>query len=273
MSVGKAPDVSFTICFDTITTLNAKPFKLKGGVPLGGTYSGPGVNQITGYFNPAMAGVGLKTISYSYTNQYTCSNNASRAILVINPIPFSCGDSLTDIRDNKKYPTVEIGSQCWMASNLNYGAMISSSSHQRDNCINEKYCYNDLSTNCGNQTYYQWDEVMQYDDTPGLQGLCLPGWHVPSDADWNTLFANWTSNAFAGAPLKYSGYSGFNAFLSGVSHMNVQWDFPNFATFFWSSTPYGKYKALSHGMNDYNPSVSLYPSLRSNAFSVRCVRD
>jgi hypothetical protein len=26
-------------------------------------------------------------------------------------------------------------------------------------------------------------------------------------------------------------------------------------------------------MNEYDPSVSLYPSLRSNAFSVRCVRD
>ena len=120
---------------------------------------------------------------------------------------------------------------------------------------------------------YQWDEMMRYDDTPGLQGLCPPAWHVPTEAEWNTLFANWTNNAFAGAPLKYSGYSGFNALMSGVRHMSVQWDYQNIATFFWSSTPYGAYKAWAHGINDYDPSVAAYPSSRANAFSVRCLKD
>jgi Fibrobacter succinogenes major domain (Fib_succ_major) len=50
---------------------------------------------------------------------------------------------------------------------------------------------------------YQWDELMQYDDTPGLKGLCPPGWHVPTEAEWNTLFANYINNGFAGIPLKY----------------------------------------------------------------------
>jgi uncharacterized protein (TIGR02145 family) len=86
---------------------------------------------------------------------------------------------------------------------------------------------------------------MCYDDTPGFQGLCPPGWHVPTEAEWNTLFANWTNNAFAGAPLKYSGYSGFNALLSGVRPLIVQWDYQNFATFFWSSTSNGPMKAWS----------------------------
>jgi uncharacterized protein (TIGR02145 family) len=140
--------------------------------------------------------------------------------------------------------------------------------------VNEKYCYQDLNVNCNVQgANYQWDELIRYDDTPGLQGLCPPGWHVPSEAEWQILFANWTNNAFAGAPLKYSGYSGFNALLSEVRHLNVQWDFQNFATFFWSSTSSGPAKAWGHGMNDYDYSVSLYPSLRSNAFSVRCVED
>jgi uncharacterized protein (TIGR02145 family) len=53
----------------------------------------------------------------------------------------------------------------------------------------------------------------------------------------------------------------------------VQWDYQNFAAFFWSSTSHGSFKAWAHGMNDYDPSVSFYPSLRSNAFSVRCIRD
>ena len=52
MSGTLAPIVSFTSCFDTITTINAKPIKLKGGIPLGGTYSGPGVNSMTGYLHP-----------------------------------------------------------------------------------------------------------------------------------------------------------------------------------------------------------------------------
>ena len=68
MSGTLAPIVTFTSCFDTITTVNAKPIKLKGGIPLGGTYSGPGVNSLTGIFTPATAGIGTKTITYTYTN-------------------------------------------------------------------------------------------------------------------------------------------------------------------------------------------------------------
>ncbi len=265
MSIANAPVVTFTRCFDSITTINAKPIKLKGGIPLGGTYSGPGVNN--GYFYPNLAGAGTHAITYTYTNAALCSAQSTVTIVTRNASPFTCGNNLTDIRDDKVYPTVQIGSQCWMASNLNYGNRVPSAGHQRDNCVPEKYCYNDLTANCELGTAnYQWDELMQYDDTPGLQGLCPPGWHVPTEAEWNTLFANWTNNAFAGAPLKYSGYSGFNALVSGVRHLNVQWDFQNFATFFWSSTPYGAYKAWAHGMNDYDPSVSLYPSSRVNAF-------
>ncbi|MEI6436861.1 MAG: hypothetical protein WCP32_18710, partial [Bacteroidota bacterium] len=50
MSGTLAPIVSFASCFDTVTTVNAKPFKLKGGLPLGGIYYGPGVNSLTGTF-------------------------------------------------------------------------------------------------------------------------------------------------------------------------------------------------------------------------------
>ncbi|MEI6899352.1 MAG: FISUMP domain-containing protein, partial [Bacteroidota bacterium] len=267
-----APIVSFTTCFDTVTTVNAKPIKLKGGIPLNGTYTGPGVSANT--FNPAVAGIGNKTITYTYTNAILCSSSKTKTIIVQAIPAFTCGNNLTDIRDGKIYPTVKIGSQCWFATNLNFGNQVSSTQHQRDNCVNEKYCYQDLSANCNVQgANYQWDEIMLYDDTPGLQGLCPPAWHVPTEAEWNTLFAVYTNNGFAGSPLKYSGYSGFNALLSGVNHFNRQWDFQNFATFFWSSTAYGPYKAWSHGMNDYNPSVSIYPSSRANAFSIRCLKD
>ncbi|MEI7663035.1 MAG: SBBP repeat-containing protein, partial [Bacteroidota bacterium] len=44
MSERAAPNVTFTTCFDTVTILGAQPFSLHGGLPLGGQYSGPGVN-------------------------------------------------------------------------------------------------------------------------------------------------------------------------------------------------------------------------------------
>jgi len=186
----------------------------------------------------------------------------------------NCGESLTDPRDNQTYPTVRIGSQCWMAANLNYGTIIPNDIHQRDNCIPEKYLQPPPGLpHPGEGSVYQWDELMRYDYAEEIQGLCPPGWHVPTEAEWNTLFANWTNSGFAGSPLKYSGYSGFNALLSGVNHLNRQWSFGDFATFFWSSAPYGPNKAWAHGMNDYNPSISSYPAARSNAFPVRCLRD
>jgi uncharacterized protein (TIGR02145 family) len=269
-----APGVSFVACFDTITTVNAKPIKLKGGIPLGGTYSGPGVNSGTGTFTPALAGVGTKTITYSYTNAALCSASKSISILNLPSSTLTCGNALTDPRDNKVYQTVQIGSQCWLASNLNFGTILASSQDQRDNCIAEKYCYNDNPINCTNHGgLYQWDEVMRFDETPADQGYCPPGWHIPSENDWNILFAVYINSGFAGSPLKYSGYSGFNALLSGARHINRGWDFNGFATFFWSSTPRSDNKAWAHGMNEADPSVSLYPSSRVNAFSVRCLKD
>jgi uncharacterized protein (TIGR02145 family) len=229
---------------------------------------------MTGIFTPSVAGTGTKTITYSYTNVLLCTASKSMHIIVQAAPSFTCGNEFTDIRDTKAYPTIQLGSQCWLASNLNYGTIIASSEDQSDNCISEKYCYGDNPANCtGFGGLYQWNELMLYDDTPADQGFCPPAWHIPTENDWNTLFANWINNGFAGSPLKYSGYSGFNALLSGTRHINKSWDFISFSTFFWSSTSYGGYKAWAHGMNDYDPSVAVYPSSKANAFSVRCVHD
>jgi uncharacterized protein (TIGR02145 family) len=269
-----APVVTYTSCFDTVTTLTAKPIKLKGGIPLGGTYSGLGVNSITGVFTPSTAGTGLKTITYSYTNVSLCSASKTKTILV-QPIPiFTCGNNLTDIRDNKVYPTVQIGLQCWMATNLNHGIIINSPQLQYDNCVSEKYCYNNLNSNCSSYGgLYRWDELMQYDDTPSNQGMCPPGWHIPTESEWTTLFNFYSGSAFAGKPLQDTIISGFKALTSGVFYMSTSCNFSGFATLFWSSTSWGTTKALSHGMNIYNYSVSLYPSSRANAFPTRCLKD
>ena len=271
-TVNPLPAVTFTTCFDPVVTTTAQPIMLGGGVPSGGIYSGTGVtgNQ----FQPASAGPGTHTLTYTYSNFYGCIAAATQNITVVTPVPLLCGNTLTDVRDNQSYPTSLIGTQCWMAANLNYGGPISSMQMQRDNCQFEKYCMGDNAGNCATTGgLYQWDEMMKYGAVANAQGFCPPDWHVPSEADWNALFTYFISNGFAGSALKYTGFSGFNAFLSGVRFNNVQWDFNNFAIMFWSSTAHGPGKAWAHGMNSYNPSVSFYPSLRNNAFPVRCIKD
>lgn len=86
------------------------------------------------------------------------------------------------------YNTIQIFSQCWFKENLNAGTMIEGDQEMTDNNSMEKYCYNNEPDNCS--TYgglYQWDEMMEYSNEQGSQGICPPGWHIPMDGDWNVL--------------------------------------------------------------------------------------
>ena len=271
MTTLAVPDVTFTPCFDMATMVNAQPIQLKGGLPLGGTYSGPGVNSTTGVFNPSAAGAGTHAITYSYTNALLCSE--SKQLLIINSplLIFNCGSPLTDMRDNKVYPTVQIGSQCWMQTNLDFGTTISDLIHQTDNCIVEKYDRHVSPVT--RHAFYEWDEVMRYDATPGLQGLCPPGWHIPTEPEWNTLLNFYQGNSQAGYPLKDPFLNGFKAQTSGFFYLNSTWSFTDFATMFWSSTMTDQTRAYAHGINTIDHSVSLYAGLKANGFSVRCLKD
>jgi len=157
--------------------------KLKGGIPLNGTYSGTGVSGST--FFPVTAGGG-NFYHQLWVHQYLrlqqqCHTDHNR----ISPLSFTCENSLTDPRDNQTYPTIQIGTQCWMAANLNYGVTNPGMTNQRDNCTPEKYCYQDNPSNCiSSGGLYQWDEIMQYDDAPGSKGLCPPAWHYTG---WNRV--------------------------------------------------------------------------------------
>jgi len=283
VTVNPLPVVSFAACFDTVTTTEAQPILLKGSNPTGGTFSGTGVSG--SYFYPAIAGPGTHRIKYTYTNNFGCLDSASLSILNSQFSIFNCGDTLIDLRDSSRYPTVQIGTQCWMANNLNYGTTIASSQLQRDNCINEKYCFNDSPANCISYGgLYQWNEVMRYTSGDGAQGLCPPGWRIPSEADWNILFSFFISSGFAGNPLKAGGFSGFEALMTGTRFHNSVWKFSSSdpilrSKLYWTSTLHAPDKSWAHGMNEvvtnteYTPSVSLYPSLHSNAFSVRCIKE
>lgn len=63
------------------TCQTAAPFTLTGGTPTGGNYSGPGVSN--NIFNPSVAGLGLKIITYTYTSPAGCTGSDTSTITVI----------------------------------------------------------------------------------------------------------------------------------------------------------------------------------------------
>ncbi|MEI6435719.1 MAG: FISUMP domain-containing protein, partial [Bacteroidota bacterium] len=275
--IGSTPVVTYSPCNDIVTATNAKPFKLRGGLPLGGVYSGTGVNSATGIFDPLAAGAGAHQITYTYTSVSLCSSYSVLTITNRNANPVLCGSSITDYRDSKVYPTVQIGSQCWFRSNLNFGSLRNSPESQVDNCVDEKYCLSNSELNCTQfGALYQWDELMRYETVAGGQGLCPPGWHVPTDTEWLTLFNFFGGQSFAGDSLKKTGTGSFRAIPGGVIYQSYSWSFypPGLSgTFFWTSEGDGAIKAKSHGLNSAVKSVSDYLSGRENAFSVRCLLD
>ena len=98
--------------------------------------------------------------------------------------------SFTDPRDGQVYKTVRIAGLEWMAENLNYGDLITVTDTAIDNDIVEKYSYNDdpdLKGEFGGYyTYYDWMEMMNH-DTTSIQGVCPPGWEIPTREDWGHI--------------------------------------------------------------------------------------
>lgn len=265
------PVVTFLPCFDTVTRVNARPFRLRGGLPSGGSYTGPGIDPETAMFHPVGAGTGNHQISYTYTNIHGCTAANQRHIQVYQNAAQPCGVPVTDPRDNRVYATVMIGSRCWMQENLNYGTVISDLTPQTDNCIPERYIRS--LTPSSVTAFYQWEELMNYEPAPGSQGLCPPGWHVPVETEWNDLLTVHMGPGQAGKPLQEDNPAGFRAYRSGVNYLGHTWNFAGFATLFWSSSSADSHSAISRGMNSANHSVSLYEASRANAFPIRCVRD
>jgi uncharacterized protein (TIGR02145 family) len=230
-------------------------------------------------FNPLVAGIGFHQVLYTYINAYSCPGVGSSTIRVVPDPVFSCNDMFTDVRDGHQYATYKLpNGKCWMAENLVYGETLMSAFPQTDNCRSEKYCANDNGLWCLLRGgFYQWEELMEYDPTPGTKGICPPGWHIPAADEWNELLDFNMGASQAAGPLKdlYL-VNGFHAKPGGFNYLDYLWTFggwPLSATFFWTSTPSGATSAFARGLNNNNPSISLYPGSRANAFSVRCVKD
>ena len=80
---------------DDYISVDGAAFTLTQASPAGGTFSGPGI--VGNDFNPGVAGVGIHTISYDYTDGFGCSATAIQTVTVnglptvtFDPIPGLC---------------------------------------------------------------------------------------------------------------------------------------------------------------------------------------
>jgi uncharacterized protein (TIGR02145 family) len=161
-----------------------------------------------------------------------------------------------------------------MQTNLDFGATIDDLLPQTDNCIVEKYIHN---SSFAYSSFYQWDELMCYSQAQSAQGLCPPGWHIPSSSEWDQLLTFVGGAGIAGGFLKDLFLSnGFQSEQDGIFYMNKTWAFTTgeaAGSMYWTSTISGTTRAWARGINDFNLSVSQYNGEKSNAFSVRCLSD
>lgn len=197
--------------------------------------------------------------------------------------------SLYDSRDGKKYSTIKIGEQNWMAENLNYAASGS-------------FCYDNDESNCGSYgRLYPWNVAMQlsasYNNRTSIkdiqvehQGVCPEGWHIPSTQEWYELkeyVSSEIEDEGAGTVLKV-GYSwtsyenipkgtnrfGFAALPAGFMSGSGFFSMNNYA-YFWSSTEDVDFVTRSYGWSTGYLHRGFFktPELKGSAFSVRCVEN
>ena len=175
--------------------------------------------------------------------------------------------TFTDLRDGKKYKWVRIGTQIWMAENLNY--------YKR----NGSWCYDNKSSNCEKYgRLYNWKTAKK---------VCPDGWHLPNDAEWTQLTDYLGGKNVAGGKLKEIGpthwkspntgatnESGFTALPVGYrSDVIGYFDYVGYLSYWWSSTKYSSLYAWYRRLGwDYS-SVGRHYFSKEGGFSVRCVRD
>jgi uncharacterized protein (TIGR02145 family) len=192
--------------------------------------------------------------------------------------------SFTDTRNSQKYRTIKIGSQTWMAENLNFKA-------------DSSLCYDNNDANCKKYgRLYNWGAA---------KASCPKGWHLPDRDEWNALISASggarmpleTSNrvyayANAGITLKadsdwhYKGKGvncidslGFSALPGGSGYFGSayppdnKFDRVGQYGYWWSATESGG-SAFWRGIFYDNDKVTEGQSSMSNAWlSVRCVKD
>lgn len=184
------------------------------------------------------------------------------------------------------YKTVVIGTQRWMAENLNYKV---DSSWWHENSADSGAKYGRL---------YTWASALGLADSCNKkvcssqvqvkhQGVCPSGWHVPSYEDWRTLWtylrdkdvaggylkstSGWTNESGSGNGENAYGFRGlpagrrsFDGFMEGVG---------SFANFWSSSEGFDATFAGTYELHSAHLSLARGSSYKWFGFSVRCLKD
>ena len=208
---------------------------------------------------------------------------------------------MTDERDGQTYKTVKIGTQTWMAENLNYAYTDVPYNYSGYTSDSTSWCYSNAAANCTKYgRLYTWAAAMDsvgtwsangkgcgYSKTCSptypVRGVCPEGWHLPTQTEWKTLFTAVGGSSTAGKMLKStSGWNSsgngtdaysFSALPAGLRNYNGYYNFEGYYAYFWSSTvSNGNYAYLMYLGYSYDGAGPDNDG-KDIGFSVRCVMD
>jgi uncharacterized protein (TIGR02145 family) len=209
-----------------------------------------------------------------------------------------CPGTPTVAYEGQVYNTIQIFSQCWLKENLNVGTMISGNQNMQNNGIKEKYCYNNYVDSCTKYGgLYQWGEMMQYDTAPKVQGICPPGWHIPTDEEWNVLEGSVDSHYGLGdsewdALYRFRGFDagknlkstsgwgsnsngtdlfGFSGLPGGYRFQEGWFESIIGAGYWWAAFP--THSSWYNILNGNSSGVWHEGTTKIQGFSVRCLKD
>jgi len=149
--------------------------------------------------------------------------------------------TFTDPRDGKKYKTVKIGEQIWMAENLAYDAE-GSVCYDNDPANGEKY-----------GRLYSFGHIKE---------SCPTGWHVPTRKEWNVLEKN----------LKAK--SGFSALPAGYCDPKGKFHELGSVGTWWSYSVFHACSPIQVWITSTSPKRTGFISVEDcYLFSIRCVKD
>ena len=200
-------------------------------------------------------------------------------------------NTVTDCRDGQTYRTAMIGTQTWMAENLNYADSVSMT-----NLKGNSWCYDNSADSCAKYgRLYTWTAAMNiassYQSTTACavistphQGACPAGWHIPTSAEWISLENYVGGFRTAGTYLKatsgwtsYSGISnldsyGFSA-LPGGYHSGSDFGLVGYNGIWWTAMGHSSTFAYSQLMS-YSRTL-VYESYNDKTYgrSLRCLKD
>ena len=223
----------------------------------GGSVSSASSSSSAGVVNPvsssSSAGV-VDPVSSSSEAEVVEPVSSSSEAGVIDPVSSSSEE------DDGTYKTATIGTQVWMAKNLNID-------------VSGSACYDNNPANCAKHgRLYDWEAAMK---------ACPDDWHLPSYSDINALIKELGNIETAAAKLKaQTGWNdsvagtdnyGFSAFPSGIGY-NGMFGFANERTSWWTSYEFESMAGHFGIENDYEPLVWT-SNYKEAMFSVRCLKN